>query len=141
MSKAAGTLITTYDSTYIPPRYMPGYRGHVPALKYDFGETYGNATGKILQDYRNTTLNSSKTQYANGGSFPTYYTHNPDLVISNRTRTSDRFLYHPHYQLHNVDHDRMKELNGFNKLAQAHREHYKDKSGTLPPVYHFQSAK
>ncbi|XP_005099242.1 protein FAM166C A [Aplysia californica] len=134
MSRAAGTLVTTNNATYIPPRFMPGYRGYCPTIKYDYGETYGNQTAKYFQDYRSSVLNSSADPYCKGGSFPTVYTHNPDLVISNRTRTQDRWLQAPKYQLSNVDHDRKEELYQFDRLSQAHREHYKDKSGTVKSI-------
>lgn len=137
MSRAAGTLITTNNATYIPPRFMPGYRGYCPTIKYDYGETYGNQTAKYFQDYRSSVLNSSADPYCKGGSFPTVYSHNPDLVISNRTRTQDRWLLAPKYQLSNVDHDRKEELYQFNRLSQSQREHYTDKSGTVKPVDYF----
>ncbi|XP_076440608.1 ciliary microtubule inner protein 2C-like [Babylonia areolata] len=137
MSRAAGTLITTNNATYIPPRFMPGYRGYCPTTKYDYGETFGNATSKYFQDYRSSVLNSSASNYSPGGSFPTYYTHDPDLVISNRCRNRDRWLLAPKYQLSNVDHDRTEQLRRFDDLAQKHREHYKDKSGTLKSVDYF----
>lgn len=137
MSRAAGTLITTNNATYIPPRFMPGYRGYCPTMKYDYGETYGNATSKYFQDYRSSVLNSSASNYSSGGSFPTYYTHNPDLVISNRCRNRDRWLLAPKYELSNMDHDRTQQLKRLDMLSQKHREYYKDKSGTLKSVDYF----
>ncbi|KAJ8305989.1 hypothetical protein KUTeg_016534 [Tegillarca granosa] len=137
MSRAAGTLVTTNNATYIPPRFMPGYRGHCPTVKYDYGETYGNATSKYFQDYRSKVLNSSADPYARGGQFPTYYTHQPEAVISNRSRTRDRWIAAPKHSLTNVDFDRKEELYHFDKLAQKHRESYVDRSGTLKPVAYF----
>ncbi|PAA51932.1 hypothetical protein BOX15_Mlig011080g1, partial [Macrostomum lignano] len=139
MSKAANTLVTTNNATYIDPRFMPGYRGHVPAMKFDYGETYGNHTAKYFQDYRSEVLNSSKTPYADrGGVFPTFYSHNPETVIGNRSRTRDRYLDRAHYELHNRDFDRTQELKRFSALSDSHRECYKDKTGTLKPVSEFQ---
>ncbi|XP_072170397.1 ciliary microtubule inner protein 2C-like [Diadema setosum] len=137
MSRSAGTLQTTHQATYIPPRLMPGYKGHCPTMKFDYGETYGNATAKYFQDYRSATLNTSKTNYANGGQFPTVYTHNPDQVIGARDRTRERWRTEPRYQLSNVNHDRKEEVSKFDKLAQEHREHYKDRTGTIPRVNEF----
>ncbi|XP_013404250.1 UPF0573 protein C2orf70 homolog B [Lingula anatina] len=134
MSRSAGTLVTTHNATYIPPRFMPGYRGHCPALKFDYGETYGNATAKYFQDYRSTVLSSSQSVWCKGGRFPTYYTHDPSSVIGARTRTRDRWLDAPKYRLYNVDHDRNEELKQFDKLAQKHREHFNDKSATVKRV-------
>uniref|UniRef100_A0A194AKA6 Ciliary microtubule inner protein 2C n=1 Tax=Pinctada fucata TaxID=50426 RepID=A0A194AKA6_PINFU len=131
MSRAAGTLITTNNATYIPPRFMPGYRGHCPTTKYDYGETYGTATSKYFQDYRSDVLYASNDPYSRGGEFPTYYTHKPETVISNRARNQDRWLHAPKYSLTNIDFDRKEELYAFDKLGQKHREFYVDKTGTL----------
>jgi len=138
MSRSAGTLITTNNATYLPPRFQPGYKGHVPTMKFDYGETYGNATAKHFQDYRSATLNTSKSNYCKGGYFPTSYSHDPDLVIGNRTRTQDRWLTAPRYSLTHVDHDRKEELIRFDKRSSGHREHYNDKSGTTQRVQYFQ---
>jgi len=137
MSRSAGTLITTHNATYIPPRFQPGYNGHVPTMKFDYGESYGNATAKYFQDYRSQALNSSKSNYCKGGYFPSFYSHDPDLVIGNRTRSRDRWLSAPRYSLTNVDHDRKEELIKFDKLSAGHREHYNDKSETVHRVEHF----
>jgi len=137
MSRAAGTLITTNNATFIPPRLMPGYRGHCPTTKYDYGETYGNATAKYFQDYRSDVLNASADPYCKGGDFPTYYTHKPETVISNRCGNRDRWLHAPKYSLSNIDYDRKEELISFDKLAQRQRENYVDKSGTIKKVNYF----
>lgn len=137
MSRSAGTLITTHNATFIPPRFMPGYRGHCPTTKYDYGETYGNATSKYFQDYRSEVLYASHDPLSRGGEFPTYYTHKPESVISSRGRTRDRWLAAPKYSLGNVDFDRKEELYAFDHLGQKHRDHYADKSGTKTRVDHF----
>lgn len=137
MSRSAGTLITTHNAAYIPPRLMPGYRGHCPTTKFDYGETYGHATAKYFQDYRSAVLNSSKSNYSKGGQFPTIYSHNPDLVISARDRTRERYRTAPQYQLSNVQYDRMDELEKFDKLSQQHREYYKDRTQTVQRVDYF----
>ena len=53
------------------------------------------------------------------GDFPTYYTHEPTLVISNRSRTRDRFLSQPQYQLMNQHYDRTRELTSFNMVSRG----------------------
>lgn len=93
------------------------YRGHCPTTKYDYGETYGNATAKYFQDYRSEVLSASADPYCRGGDFPTYYTHKPETVISNRTRTRDRWLHTPKYSLTNIDFDRKEELKSFDKVC------------------------
>lgn len=137
MSQSAGTLVTTHNATYFPPRFMPGYRGHCPTVKYDYGETYANSTAKYFQDYRSDVLYKSADPYCRGGHFPSYYTHSPENVISARARTWGRWMTTPKYSLSNVDFDRKQELNQFNKLGQNHREHYSDKSDTVEPVNYF----
>lgn len=93
------------------------YRGHCPSLKFDYGETYGNASAKYFQDYRSSVLNSSKTPYEKGGCFPTFYSHNPDIVIGNRTRGRDRYLDQSHYELYHYDFNRKTELNRFDSVS------------------------
>lgn len=116
---------------------MPGYRGHVPTMKFDYGETYGNHTEKYFQDFRSKALETSKTNYCKGGYFPTYYSYNPDLAVEARTRKWDRWLTTPKYTLTNYDHNKREEHIQFDKLAKAHREHYNDKSGTFHRVDYF----
>ncbi|XP_077991169.1 ciliary microtubule inner protein 2C-like [Glandiceps talaboti] len=137
MSRSAGTLLTTHNATYIPPRLMPGYKGHCPTTKFDYGESYGHATAKYFQDYRSETLNNSVSNYSRGGGFPTIYSHNPDMVMSARDRTRERYRTAPKYQLSNIQHDRMDDLEKFDTSSQQHREHYKDRTGTLQRVDYF----
>eukprot|EP00918_Siedleckia_nematoides_P042988 GHVU01094008.1.p1 GENE.GHVU01094008.1~~GHVU01094008.1.p1 ORF type:complete len:143 (-),score=17.37 GHVU01094008.1:1244-1672(-) len=114
------------------------YKGHVPTMKFDYAETYGNATTKYFQDYRAATLHSSRTNYHRGGYFPSFYSYNPDMAIGARTRSRDRWLSAPRYSLTNVDHDRKEELIKFDRMSSAQREYYKDKSATVQKVEHFQ---
>lgn len=92
------------------------YQGHCPTTKYDYGETYGEATSKYFQDYRSRVLSASADPYCRGGDFPTYYTHRPETVISNRSRTRDRWLLTPKYSLTNTDYDRKEELKSYDKV-------------------------
>jgi hypothetical protein len=107
--------ISQYFSVKLSHIYR--YRGHCPTTKYDYGETYGNATAKYFQDYRSEVLSASADPYCKGGDFPTYYTHKPETVISNRTRTRDRWLHTPKYSLTNIDFDRKEELKSFDKVC------------------------
>jgi len=138
MSKAAGTLITTHNATYIPPRFMPGYDGHVPTLKFDYGETYGSGTARYFQDFRYHTMGTSRENPNKEGYFATAYTHRPDLALEFRTRTWDHWVHEPRYRITNEDRDRREELINFSKRTMAHRENYNDKTGTVPKVAHFQ---
>jgi hypothetical protein len=137
MSKSAGTLTTTYNATYISPRFMPGYSGHVPTMKFDYAETYGNHTAKYFQDFRLRALDTSKSNYCRGGYFPSYYSNNGNLAAEAQTRKLDRWLSTSNYQLSSTDHDRQEHLLRFQKLSQAHRDHYNDKSGTANSVSYF----
>lgn len=104
--------------------------GHVPTTQFQYGETFGNATAKYFQDYRSEALNSSKSLYARGhlfseslnsdirfrlpgGYFPTPYTHQPELVMSDRRRSRDQYLYVPKYSLNNTNVDRTNEIRKF----------------------------
>ena len=42
--RSAGTVVTTHKATYIPPHLSPGYGGFLPALRHQYGETYGRTT-------------------------------------------------------------------------------------------------
>ncbi|XP_072134933.1 ciliary microtubule inner protein 2C [Mobula birostris] len=136
-SRSAGTLITNYNATYIPPALMPGYRGFVPTINFTHGDTYGNTTRKYFEDFRMSALNTSQSPYSKGGQFPTIYSNNPSLVIENRMRNRNRWLYAPQWSRYDVDFDREEEMKLFNKLSQQHRENYKDKTGIIPRVDHF----
>lgn len=131
------TLLTTNMEIYRHPRHVPGYLGYTPQIKFTYGETFGNTTGRWFQDYRAATLNTSKERMGRGGDkflpFPTYYTNNPDHVLGARTRSRDRWQAAPKYKLFNVD-GRDVAIKKYDKAAQRHREHYKDRTETVPPV-------
>lgn len=94
-------------------KFFCRYHGHCPTIKFDYGDTYGNATSKYFQDYRSSVLNSSQSNYSQGGRFPTYYTHNPDLVMSMRSHTWDQWLHQPNYKLNNTNRGKKDALDKF----------------------------
>ncbi|XP_029452106.1 UPF0573 protein C2orf70 homolog isoform X2 [Rhinatrema bivittatum] len=136
-TRNAGTLVTSYSTSYLPPALMPGYRGYIPNRLYTYGNTLGNAGVKYFQDFRSAALNCSQSPYCKGGQFPTPYSNNPDLVITNRSRGWDRWLHTPNWYRYNVDFDRMEELNEFYKQSQKHRDQYRDRTGTIHEVPYF----
>ncbi len=48
-----------------------------------------------------------------GGYFPTPYTHQPELVMSDRRRSRDQYLYIPKYTLNNTNINRTNEIRKF----------------------------
>ncbi|XP_077008467.1 ciliary microtubule inner protein 2C isoform X2 [Tamandua tetradactyla] len=136
-SRSAGTLLTEFNAAYVPPGLMPGYQGHVPSAAFSFGSTYGSTTLKYFQDRRHTTMEKSHTPYSKGGHFPTLFSPDPNLVLSNQSNTWDRWLRAPSYTRFNLDSDRAAALARFYQVAQQHREYYRDKTGLAPRVPYF----
>ncbi|XP_046877232.1 protein FAM166C A [Hypomesus transpacificus] len=132
-----GTLITHNNATYIPPSLMPGYCGHVPNIKNRYGDTFGNATIKYFQDFRSSTMSSSKSPYNRGGMFPSVYSNNGLLVSAHRAENREWALSMPYWARYNVDLNRHETIKNFGQLAQKHRENYRDKTGTRQGVTHF----
>nr|VZH97544.1 unnamed protein product [Spirometra erinaceieuropaei] len=138
MSKSAGTLITTNEATYLDPRLMPGYAGFCPEINFGYGQTYGAATAQHFQDTRNQALRNSRAPLATGGCYPSFYSHNPEVFLSNLNRGRDRYLDRVHIELLNTDFERMEQLRRFDQLAQRHRLYYRDRTDTVHPVPTFQ---
>ncbi|KAM6221492.1 ciliary microtubule inner protein 2C [Rhynchocyon petersi] len=136
-SRSAGTLLTEFNAAYVAPSLLPGYRGHVPRVAFSCGSTYGNATLKYFQDYRNIVMEKSYTPFSNGGHFPTIFSPNPSLVLSRRSNTWDHLLHAPSYNRYNLDSSRSSDLIHFYQSVQRQREYYKDKTGRVPRVPYF----
>ncbi|XP_039743546.1 ciliary microtubule inner protein 2C [Pteropus medius] len=136
-SRSAGTLLTEFNAAYVPPALMPGYQGHVPGVAFSFGSPYGTATLKYFQDHRNAGLERSRTPLSRGGHFPTIFSPNPNLVLSDRSRTRDRWLHAPSYTRFNLDSGRSTDFSRFYQMAQQHRNYYRDKTGLVPRVPYF----
>ncbi|CAH3025922.1 unnamed protein product [Porites evermanni] len=133
---------TTNLTTYQDPNHMPGYAGYCPRAKFVYhGDTFGNTTAKCFQDRRKTKLSTSITHdpgiTADGQHrFPTVYSNTPDLVLSARARTRERWRNAKKYSLFN-EHQRGREVQEFDKLSQNHRNHYMDRTGTVQRVERF----
>lgn len=110
------------------------YSGYTPRVKYTYGETFGNTTGRWFQDYRAATLNTSKGRMGRGGDkflpFPTYYTNNPDHVLGARTSSRDRWLAAPKYKLLNLD-DRDGAIKTYDKVCFLSPEAFLSQRNTL----------
>lgn len=83
-------------------------------MAFSFGSSYGTATLKYFQDHRNAVLERSRTPLSRGGHFPTIFSPNPNLVLSDRTR--DRWLHAPSYTRFNLDNGRSTD---FSRLYQV----------------------
>ena len=92
------------------------YRGHVPTMKFDYGETYEGHTYKYFQDFRSKALETSKSNYCKGGYLPTIYSYNPQIAHAGRKANRERWLRAPRYTLTDIDYDRKEELINFEKV-------------------------
>ncbi|XP_077008466.1 ciliary microtubule inner protein 2C isoform X1 [Tamandua tetradactyla] len=99
-----------------------GYQGHVPSAAFSFGSTYGSTTLKYFQDRRHTTMEKSHTPYSKGGHFPTLFSPDPNLVLSNQSNTWDRWLRAPSYTRFNLDSDRAAALARFYQASSDSKE-------------------
>ncbi|XP_058538778.1 protein FAM166C isoform X4 [Neofelis nebulosa] len=98
------------------------YQGHVPGVAFSFGIPYGTATLKYFQDHRNAALEKSRTVFSKGGHFPTLFSSDPNLVLSKRSHTQDRWLHTPSYTRFNLDSGRSAQLTGFYQSSSEPRE-------------------
>ena len=98
------------------------YAGYCPQAKFwHYGDTFGNTTAKCFQDRRTAKLSTSVMndpgisgdgQYR----FPTVYSNTPDLVLSARARTRERWCDAKKYSLFN-EHERGREVQEFDKVS------------------------
>ncbi|XP_066532117.1 ciliary microtubule inner protein 2C [Hoplias malabaricus] len=135
-TRSRGSVITHNNATYIPASLMPGYTGHVPTSKFQYGVTYGNATIRYFLDSRCAAINPSTSPYSSDGMIPTSScTGCLDTTLPSRNR--DRNHSSPYWARYNIDYERQREIKTFSELAQKHRDNYRDKTGTLQPVGYF----
>ncbi|KAH0622937.1 hypothetical protein JD844_025872 [Phrynosoma platyrhinos] len=119
-TRSAGTLLTQNNAVYVHPGLMPGYRGHVPNIAFSFGDTYGNTTMKYFQDFRSKAMETSCSPYSKGGQFPTLFSRDPGLVLGS-----------------GLGRRLVAAADDDDDLSQMHREHYRDKTGTVHQVPYF----
>ena len=97
------------------------YTGHVHQENFQYAETYGNKTARLLSEYRTGKLQDSTLGVKGRGGdaqipFPTYYDHDPSRVIGTRPRTWERWQPQHRYDLLNSS-SREKEIRDFNKVS------------------------
>ncbi|XP_021491086.1 ciliary microtubule inner protein 2C [Meriones unguiculatus] len=137
-SRSAGTLLTEFRVSFVPPALMPGYNGHVPTVASSFGSPYGNITFKYFQDLRNAAAERS-CALLSGGSFPTIFSPNQhQVMMNNETQSWERWGFLPTLTRLNQDSRRASEIHNFYELAQQQRQYYRDKTGTENPVSFFE---
>ncbi|XP_028412284.1 UPF0573 protein C2orf70 homolog B-like isoform X2 [Dendronephthya gigantea] len=112
-------VVTTNPEIYRHPRHLPGYTGHVHQENFQYGETYGNTSARLLSEYRATKLQDSTLgMNGRGGDaqlpFPTYYDHDPSRVMGTRPRTWERWQPQHKFDLLNTS-SREREIRDFNK--------------------------
>ncbi|XP_042552537.1 protein FAM166C [Dipodomys spectabilis] len=136
-SRSAGTLLTDFNTAYVPPALIPGYQGHIPSVAFSFGSPYGSTTLQYFQDHRNAAM-KGPAALSKGGCFPTIYSPEPaaDTLLS-RTSTWERLQNMPASTRFNLDSERSAALSHFYQIAQQHRNYYRDKTGTVPLVPYF----
>uniref|UniRef100_A0AAY5K5M8 Ciliary microtubule inner protein 2C n=1 Tax=Esox lucius TaxID=8010 RepID=A0AAY5K5M8_ESOLU len=112
-------LIKHNNAIYITPSLMPRYCGHIPGNKYLYGNTFGNATIKNVQD-----ILQHKPVYPSG-SEPSP---NPQHPLLDARQCG---LRPP------GDARDLRTGENGTGLCQKHRENYKDKTGTRQQVTYF----
>lgn len=99
-----------------PPRCPCRYKGHVPGVASSFGSSYGNTTFKYFQDLRHAGLEKSYALLS-GGRFPTIFSPNSSLVLSDNSQNWDHWLHLPTYSRFNLDNGRTTELTNFYQVS------------------------
>lgn len=96
---------------------LPRYQGHVPGVAFSFGSPYGTTTLKYFQDHRSAAMGQRHVGLSSGSSFPTIFSANPDLVLTDRSQFRDRWLHMPSYTRFNLDSHRSAELASFYQVS------------------------
>lgn len=91
---------------------------------FQFGETYGNKTARLLSEYRLVKLQDSTLGVRGMGGdkqipFPTYYAQDSSRVIGTRPRSWERWEPQHKYDLLNNS-SREREIRYFNKVVNSH---------------------
>lgn len=81
-----------------------------------FGSSYGNTTFKYFQDLRHKGLEKSYALLS-GGRFPTIFSPNTSLVLSDRSQNWDQWLHLPTYSRSSLDNGRTTELTNFYRVS------------------------
>ena len=110
-----------FGCMYSACTFFFSFTGHVHQEDFQYAETYGNKTARLLSEYRTAKLQDSTLGVKGRGGdaqipFPTYYDHDPSRVIGTRPRTWERWQPQHRYDLLNNS-SREKEIRDFNKVS------------------------
>ena len=94
-----------FGRTFVFSQY---YRHKNANVKKQCQLKYSNNFGAIYQDFNGNPYFQ----------FPTIYTHDPDLVMTSRSREREKYRTTPTWNRYNVDYDRTRELNMFDEVCQ-----------------------
>jgi len=133
-----GIVVTTYMTDFLPPVLMPGYQGHIPTIaKGAFGNTFGAANKKQLQDYRHEILSETARPKFSYGRLPAQFSPWPDVAMAQRAIPSSQLSDTAKVRPKNFDKRSFSELNRFHQQCQDHRDFYLDKTDSVPFVNFF----
>lgn len=86
-------------------------------MAFSLGGPYGTTSLKYFRDHRNAAVERSHVALRQGAHFPTFFSPNPDLALSNGSRPRDRWLHMPSYTRFNLDNDRSTQLTRFYQVG------------------------
>ena len=149
--RSAGTVVTTHKATYIPPHLSPGYSGFLPALRHQYGETYGRATTRnFYTDRARQVMLIEPHKSENHPYTPIIKRRSPpgQPPCLNKSYTSDDCTFTPVTNREkfgrnsvilakSLNRDRVESLDKMMNDCMEHRRSYKDITGLTPRVKFF----
>jgi len=162
--RSAGTVVTTHKATYIPPHLSPGYGGFLPALRHQYGETYGRATTRNFYTERarqvmlippHMSENAEKPQRVPTfecpyPGIPRIKRHSPpgQPPCLNKSYVSDDVYFTPEPKTErfgrnstvlarSLNRDKVAKLDNMMRDCSEHRKAYQDITGLTPRVKFF----
>ena len=162
-TRGKGTVITTHKATYIPTHLNPGYRGFLPDLRHQYGETYGRSTTRhfyteraravalvpkhasVREEYKPIIKRKSEpgippclSQQKNQQTTLGHALGNDfDTSMPSSLGNNKIFAGNSHILAKSLNRSRIYELDNMMQKCQDHRKAYKDISGCTPYVKYF----